>query len=255
MMELLETIGDFLSDVIHTLGYAAKLAGKKITGFFKKRPAKKKSSPGFRIRDLDIYTRVRETMVRLYLKRTVSFQGKNSIITWQPLFFIVLKLALAGIISFLFFSLYPYLAGYLKEGILFFRFHEIFNFDFPSTTSLETLAQIILGIIIGYTGIFFIKYQAEALLSSLIISIQEKRIYYIRNIFFLKELYIFSLPEIDHVVLKQNIITRLLGIGTLLLQKKSGERVVIASLKNAPGVCTKLTSALTPLPAGKGRGE
>ena len=135
---------------------------------------------------------------------------------------------------------------YLKQGILFFRLHEIYNFDLPTTTFLENLAKIILLIIIGYTGIFFVKYQLEALLSALVISKADKRVYYIKNSFLLKELYIFSIPEIDHVVLKQNILTRLIGIGTIMLQKKSGEQVIIASIKNASKVCTQLTSIIGP---------
>jgi hypothetical protein len=254
MMNFLETISDFLTDLFYTLVYNVKQTGKKIINFVKKRIRRKKDSSGFQLRDVNVYRRIRESLIRLYLKRTISFQKKKSIITWQPFFFVFFKLASAGIISYLFFLLYPYLSGYLKEGILFFRLHEIFNFDFPSIRVLDNLAKIILGIIIGYIGIFFVKYQVEALLSALIVSPGDKRIYYIKNTFILKELYIFSIPEIDHVVLKQNIITRLLGIGTLLLQKKSGERVIIASIKDAAGVFSTIISATGSVPREKGQG-
>ena len=159
----------------------------------------------------------------LYLKRTVTFNRKKSFITWQPLLFVLLKVTLGGIAFYLFFSLYPYVSKFIKEGILFFRLHEIYNFDFPTNTFLDTIAKIVLGIIIGYAGLFFVKYQVEALFSALVVSTEDKRVYYIKNALILKSLYIISMPEIDHVILKQNIITRLFGIGTILLQKKSGE--------------------------------
>lgn len=265
-MEFLETIRDFLSDLIHTLAHLLSRMKKGIVTFFKsgikgtfrflRNSIKKiKGISGFHIRDFNIYRRFREALVCMYLKRTISFQKTNSTITWQPLFFVLFKLAAAGIISFCFYSLYPYLAGFLKQGILFFRLHEIFNFDFPTATFLDNLAKIILCIIIGYVGIFFVKYQLEALLSALIISAKDKKAYYLKNTFILKELYIFSIPEIDHVVLKQNILTRLLGIGTILLQKKSGERVIIASIKNASSVFAHLTSIIGHVPVDKGEGK
>lgn len=246
MMDFIETIKDFLSDLFHTLVQLLNRVRIWITGFFKDRIAKKKGKPGFHIRDMNVYRRLRESLVCMYLKRTISFSKKNSIITWQPLFYILFKCAAAGIISYFFYSLYPYLSGYLKEGILFFRLHEIFNFNFPTTTFLDDLAKIILCIIIGYVGLFFVKYQVEALLSAFMISTKDKKVYYIKNCFFIKELYIFSIPEIDHVVLKQNILTRLLGIGTILLQKKSGECVMIASIKNASKVFSTLSSVIGP---------
>ncbi|MBN2535206.1 MAG: PH domain-containing protein [Spirochaetales bacterium] len=246
MIELIEAIRDFLSNLFHALIHLVNRIKKGILEFVRDRIQKKNGVSGFHFRDLNIYRRFKEYLVYMYLKRTITFQKRNCIITWQPFFFVLFKVTAAGIISFCFFSLYPYLSGYLKQGILFFRLHEIFNFDFPTTTFLDNLAKIILCIIIGYTGLFFVKYQVEALLSALIINTNDKKVYYIKNTFLLKELFIFSLPGIDHVVLKQNILSRLLGIGTILLQKKSGERIIIASIKNAPGVFTKLSSAIGP---------
>jgi len=250
-MEFLESIADFFSNIFYKCRETAGKTWSGITNFIKTRVITGKKIRGFHIRDLNIYKRFREFLVHIYLKRTVSFEKTGTVITWQPLPYIILKLTAALIASYLFFSLFPYLSKYLLQGILFFRLHEIYNFDLPSTTFLDNLAKIILLIVIGYIGIFYLKHQFQALLSSLAISACDRRLYYIKNLFLLKELYIFSIPEIDHVVLKQNILTRLLGIGTLLFQKKSGEQVRIASIKNASYVFSHLTALIGDKPAEK----
>ena len=56
-------------------------------------------------------------------------------------------------------------------------------------------------------------------------------------------MFIFNIPEMDFIVLKQNILSRLFGIGTISLQKKSGEQIVIKSLKKA----TKITRLITEI--------
>jgi len=218
-----------------------KLVKDILPSFFKK--VKQVDIKGIiiKIKKINIYQRVREYLIRLYLSNTISIDKKDLSITWQSFIYIFLKLAVATIISYRFFLLYPYVSAWLKEGIIFFRLHEIYNFDFPTVAFLDNLAKIILLIILGYAGIFFIIYQIQALFSAFIISPFDKKVYYVKNFLIFKELFIFSIPEIDHVVLNQNIIYRFFGIGTIRLKKKSGEQVVIANLKNASKIFTKIS--------------
>ncbi|MBN2439953.1 MAG: hypothetical protein JXJ04_01350 [Spirochaetales bacterium] len=241
MMEFLENISSFVSDLFYTIVHGISRFRKLIGDLFKNIKKRHKESR-FHLRDFNLYRRIRESSVRFYLERTITFHKKTSIITWQPLLFVLAKLGAGIVLSLSFFSLYPYLATYIKELILFFRLNEIYNFDFPTTTFIESIARAILLIILGYIGIFYVKYQFEALFSALVISTTDKKVYYIKNALIMKELFIFSMPEIDLVVLKQNILTRLLGIGTILLQKKSGEQVIIASIKNPSKIFLHLTS-------------
>jgi hypothetical protein len=237
VQDIAERVKDFFFSLFELIKTGVTILGEKLTvlsDIIKKFHAT--------LRDLNIYRRAREFFICRYLSKTLSIHKEHITITWQPVLFILCKIIIAGIVSFLAFGLYPYLSTWLKDGIIFFRLHEIYNFDFPTDAFLDTVAQIILGIILGYIGLFFITYQVQALFSSLVVSTFDKKVYYIKNILIWKALYIFSIPEIDHVVLKQNIIYRFLGIGTIMFQKKSGEKVMMCSLKNAPKVFRELSS-------------
>lgn len=178
---------------------------------------------------------------RYYLE-THSIKRENLLITWQPLLLIFTKVAIVAFISYLFYLLHPIVGDWLEQGFLFFRLHEIYNFDFPGKSFFQMIAEYLFLFIIGYHGIFFLFHQFQALFSSLAVSRLDKKVYYIKNHLIKKELFVFSVPEMEIFRLKQNILYRLLGIGTITIQKKSGETVIIKSLKNAPQVMKYITS-------------
>jgi hypothetical protein len=241
VQDMLESVINFFLSLLQAIKTGIITLGKKIAALIialKKLLQKKIFTT---LRNLNIYRRTREFFIYRYLSKTLSIQKEHITITWQPFLFILLKIIIAATASFLAFNLYPYLSSWLKEGLIFFRLHEIYNFDFPTGAFLDTVAQIIIVIILGYIGLFFITYQTQALFSSLVVSTDDKKVYYIKNIIVWKALYIFSIPEIDHVVLKQNILYRLIGVGTIVFQKKSGEKVIINSIKNAPKVFRELS--------------
>jgi hypothetical protein len=76
-------------------------------------------------------------------------------------------------------------------------------------------------------------HQIQALFSALVVCKTKNKVYYIKNHIIKKELYVISIPLMDVIILKQNILYRILGIGTIVLQKKSGEKIIITSIKSA----------------------
>ncbi|MBN1698445.1 MAG: PH domain-containing protein [Spirochaetales bacterium] len=196
------------------------------------------------LKDINIYRHVREHCIYRYLSTMMQLEKSGTVITWQPFYLILVKTIIAVTVFIFVFNLYPYLSGWLGEIVRFFRLHEIYHFDFPTRSSLDTAAQVIIALVLGYIGLFFLIYHIQALFSSLVINNAGKKAYYIRNSVVCTSLYVFSVPEIDHIVLKQNILFRLLGIGTIVFMKKSGEKVTIASIKNASKVFRQFSSII-----------
>jgi hypothetical protein len=80
-----------------------------------------------------------------------------------------------------------------------------------------------------------------ALFSSFIVNEKEGKAFYIKSYLVKKDLYTFSIPEIDMIILKQIILFRILNMGTIILHKKTGEQIKIVSLKNVSSLYKRLT--------------
>lgn len=193
------------------------------------------------LKKLNIYREVRESLVAFYLSKTVAVKKQDLTISWQPPFFIFLKIAVVAFISFKLYELHPVVGTWLKTGLDFFKLHEIYNFKFPAKSFFDTVAHYIFLFIIGYYGIYFLYHQILGLFSVLVINKVDEKVYYIKNFFVKKDLFIFSIPDIALVILKQNIISRLFGLGTISLQKRSGEQVVIRTVQRAHVLLKDLT--------------
>ncbi len=197
------------------------------------------------LRRMNVYRRAREALVSRYLSRTVFIgkKDKDAVITWQPFLYVAIKIGLAAYAASAVFGLYPYVGRGVEWLIRFFRLHEIYNFDIPGPVILNGIGQWVLAVVILLFGFSFAVYQVVALFSSFVVIPARRRAYYIKNSLLRKELFIFSLSEMDHCVLKQNPAARLIGIGTIELRIKSGYSVRIASLKNASLVMKHLVLA------------
>jgi hypothetical protein len=206
-----------------------------------------------RIKVANVYRVIREQLVRFYLKRVAACKGKDLLIIWQPVYFVFIKIAIAVTLSYLLFSQYFYLSSWLSQGLAFFRLNEIYNFEFPKQPFFDSLAKGILLVIIGYYGLYFTYYQIQALFSSFVVSGRQKKAYYIKNFLVKKDLYIFSLPEMDYFTLKHNLLFRPLGIGTIVLKNKSGETITVRSVAYAPKAIKKMTEIKKQGREGKGR--
>jgi hypothetical protein len=193
------------------------------------------------IKKLNIYRRVRESFIAFYLSKTLAAEKKDLTIIWQPPLFVLLKIAVVAFISYKIYWLHPVVGSWLKTALDFFKLHEIYNFTFPSKSFFDTIASYLFLFIIGYHGIYFLSHQVKALFSSLVINKSEQKIYYIKNFFIKKDLFIFSIPDIALIVLKQNIISRLFGLGTISLQKRSGEQIEIRTVQGAHGFLKSIT--------------
>ncbi|MBN2444920.1 MAG: PH domain-containing protein [Spirochaetales bacterium] len=194
------------------------------------------------LKKINIYRRIRESLVSFYLSKTVAAQKKDLTIAWQPPLFIILKITVVAIISYKVYELHPIVGNWFKIGLDFFKLHEIYNFTFPPQSFFDSIASYLFLFIIAYHGIYFLYHQIQALFSVLVINDAEDKVYYIKNFFIKKDLFIFSIPDISLVVLKQNIISRLFGLGTISLQKRSGEQVVIRTVQRAHILLKHLTN-------------
>jgi len=196
-----------------------------------------------RIRRANLYGTIRERFVRFYLRRTAHVRSKNLTIAWQPFHFILVKVIVVSGFSYLLFLQFPLLSGWIGQGLAFFRLSEIYNFKYPDKSFFDSIAKWIILCVIGYYGLYFCFYQLQALFSSLAVSPADNKLYYIRNFILKKDLHIFTLSEIDYVILRQNLFFRLFGIGTIVLKNKAGETVVIRSMKYASHVIKKIADA------------
>jgi hypothetical protein len=237
------------SDLYYDLVEFLRTTRHKLHIFSSSMRFKRKTGKPFDIRDtlarINYYRRIREWCVSHYLSKTVALgkKDKDILITWQPLVYVCLKISLALFAGFALFGFYPEVGRVVEQLIHFFRLHEIYNFDMPGPVMFDAIGQVILAIVIVSAGFSFAVRQLTALFSSFVVNPLWKKAYYIKNILIRKELYVFSLPEIEHCILTQSIPARLFGIGTLELRKKSGYTVRIASVKNAPLVMRYLLLA------------
>ena len=185
-------------------------------------------------------TKLRISLVNRYLEKTTDRKTGNLSYHWQPLLLILAKLLVVAYLSYRFHALYPILGTWLKKGFEFFKLYEIYNFQFPKTRTFDTVAEVMFLLVIGYYGIPFLIRQVQALFSSLVVDPAEKKVYYIKSFLLIKDIYIFMAAEMHHFVLKQNIVSRFLRIGTVVLERKAGEKVVVRSLSRAPDIVSQL---------------
>ena len=188
------------------------------------------------------FVRLRNALTTRYLAKTVSVSRDNLTYHFQPPLLVIIKMTIFAVLAVGFYLLFTVLGAWIQKGFEFFRLHEIYNFDFPKKSFFYSVAEIIMLLIIGYYGIFFLLRQVQALFSTLVLSRSENKIFYIKNTLIWKDFYLFQVAEIDHIVLKQNIIGRLFGIGTVVLAKKNGEGVRVASIRDAPGVVREFST-------------
>ncbi len=188
------------------------------------------------VRDLNVYRKIRERLVRFYIKRTAAttaVKPEKLMVCWQPVPLIIAKVALVAVVSAWLYGFAPLVGKWLKIGFDFFKLEDIYNFEFPKQPFFDAIAGYAILSVIAYYGIWFLYRQLLAFLSVLVINDAEDKVYVVRNAFVRKTLYVFSIADIALVVLRQNLVARLFGIGTISLEKKSGELVEINSVGSA----------------------
>jgi len=188
------------------------------------------------LRNINMYRKLRERLVRFYIRRTIaptSVRRAKLMVYWQPVPLIIAKVALAVVFSFWFYGLAPFVGKWLKIGFDFFKLQDIYKFEFPKQSFFDAIAGYAILFVIAYVGLWFLYHQLVAFLSVLVVNETENRVYVVRNVFVKKTLYAFSIADIALVVLRQNMFARLFGIGSISLEKKSGELVEIKSIAGA----------------------
>ncbi|OHD53220.1 MAG: hypothetical protein A2014_12065 [Spirochaetes bacterium GWF1_49_6] len=184
----------------------------------------------------------REQPLVFYLKKTVSADRDSLTLYFQPRLLIILKVVLFFIAGYFFYEIHHPVGTILQNVMGFFKLDEIYKFKFPDADFFQKAASALFLLVLAYFGVWFLGRQIQGLLSGLAVDRAGKKLYYVRNSLVTVDLYMFAVPEIDMIVLRQNIAGRFLKIGSLELRKKSGERIVIASLGRAPDAIATISS-------------
>jgi hypothetical protein len=195
-----------------------------------------------RFRGANIYRKGREKRARIYLKRSTGIEDSDSIVSWQPLPYVLLKVVIAAVILVSLYILSPVLGGWLEKGFRFFKLHEIYSFTFPSRSFFDTVARGLVLLIELYYGGYFCYHQLLALCSTLVMSARVGKLCLIKSILIRKEVHVMSTHDLDLVVLKQNLLSRVLGIATLVVTTRNGIRLTIRGLTYAPALMKGISS-------------
>jgi hypothetical protein len=93
-----------------------------------------------------------------------------------------------------------------------------------------------------YYGGYFCYHQLLALCSTLVMSARVGKLCLIKSILIRKEVHVMSTHDLDLVVLKQNLLSRVLGIATLVVTTRNGIRLTIRGLTYAPALMKGISS-------------
>ncbi|OHD56201.1 MAG: hypothetical protein A2Y33_00070 [Spirochaetes bacterium GWF1_51_8] len=176
----------------------------------------------------------RKKPLQKYLQKSVAANPESLTLYFQPRYVIIIKVIFFFAAAYFFYELHHPVGKILQDIIGFFKLDEIYKFTFPGEDFFQKVSSALFLLVLAYFGIWFLGRQIQGLLSGLAVDKSSKKLYYVKNILIATNLYVFNVPEIDVIVLKQNLLARLVRIGTLELQKKSGERIVVSMLQNAP---------------------
>jgi hypothetical protein len=187
-------------------------------------------------------TETREQPLVNYLKKTVSADRNSLVLYFQPRYLIILKVMLFFAAGYFFYELHHPVGTILQNIMGFFKLDEIYKFKFPDPGFFQKVSSVLFLLILAYFGVWFLGRQIQGILSGLAVDRAGKKLYYVRNSLVTIDLYMFAVPEIDMIVLKQNIAGRILRVGTIELRKKSGERIAIASIQRAPEAINSISS-------------
>ncbi|MFP4362648.1 MAG: hypothetical protein ACLFR1_02135 [Spirochaetia bacterium] len=231
--EVLGKTGSVLKGVFSSIGTAVTYAWKQIQRAVKLRPVHF----------------VRAKILRFYLQSKIDSLGSIQAF-WQPVLWVAVKVTVVVLLSIKIYSFHGAVGNWFEEVVAFFRLEEIYNFDFPSSSFFQRISRYLFLFVIAYYGLYFLYYQILAFFSALVIDTESNRAYYVKNSLLSKELYILPLPEMDMVVLKQNLIFRLFSMGSVVFHKNSGETITVSSIFMAPSA-VKLLSAQKKEEPGK----
>ncbi len=188
----------------------------------------------------ELYRQFRHQRTDQYLGKTISGH-RIDLVTWQPLWWIFLKLLLLCAAAYVIYRFHDKLGFWMHIGFTFFRFSEVYKFTLPDRAAFNWAARAIMLLVIAYYGLPVVLNQAGALFSVLAVDRLRGRIYYLKNWLMKKDLYIIPQADITMIVLKQTLPGRLFDIGTVVIQKTNGEELRIASLARVAGAVQALS--------------
>lgn len=207
---------------------------------------------------LKIYNNIahyNDIFIKNYLQKNIFSSYKEIIFFQQSRLFIAIKFTLFFLIVMILFPYHVKFGEILQTGCKFFKLNEIFNFKFPSNLFFYNMSINIFLIFFIYHGYFFLINQVESIFSSLAINqrpsdsrlhlnknyIENPLYCYVKNKLIVKEYIVFSPKDIEYGIIKQNIISKLFKIGTVIFQKHNGDQIIIRSIKYPEQAISYLT--------------
>jgi hypothetical protein len=182
------------------------------------------------------FPRLRKAAGRFPLRRTGLKMKDAGLTTWQPIPWVLIKITAISFAVYLLLQLRDKLGTFFFDAVSFFRLQEIYNFDLPAPAFYDRLALIILAAAGGLYGGYFLIKQLQALFSTLIIDTKKERIYYLESYLLYRRLHTIPFNTIASITLRQELISRIFGIGGILISMTSGERIMIRSIRHAAQV-------------------
>jgi hypothetical protein len=186
-------------------------------------------------------TALKQKHILSFINTTTGINLDTNSCYWQPIYLVAARtlLFLSLVIISIVFHLVP--GGLMHSLVGYFKFEAIFKFTAPDRGFYNTLSLILILILIAYYGFIFIRNQVESLFSSLVIDEKNRQLYLVKSRFFTYDIKIIPLHEIPAVTLKQNILYKLVNLGTLVFHKTTAEQIRFYALFNARNALSTIT--------------
>ena len=190
-----------------------------------------------------VFKRARRAIAQGMLTFDANIHGEGVEAAWQPVPWVLAKVAAIIGVAWWAFTYHPVVGGWLEEMMNFFRLSEIYNFELPGRDSFNRVAALLFGVALGYPGIYLLIQQIEGLFSTLVISTHDHTLYYVQSHLVRRALHVFPLDRIESIRLEQLLPARLIGIGTIVLRHDDGTEIRIASVRGARRLIRSLNDA------------
>ncbi len=177
--------------------------------------------------------RVRAAGAYLALRRAGVSRGHDVLVSWQPIFWVLAKIA-ALVFGAIFLLRFVEPLGQVFDKVVgFFQLDQIYNFELPTIDTYNRVARLLILAVIGLYGGYLLVLQLQALFSTVIFDRTGRCFYYLESYLVYRRVHTIPSGSVESITLRQTILSRLFTIGGLLVTTASGERLLIRNVWNA----------------------
>ncbi len=225
---------------------APAAAWAAVRGFFS-RTARAASKAAASVRDwLDTYWlpgRARRWAATQSVRRLGLAKSAETLVTYQPVLWVAAKVVAVILAARMVLGFDQEMGRLLSDVVGFFQLDQIYNFELPTLATYTRWSGMALLGVVALAGGYAMVLQVQALFSTVVLDLTSRTLYYVEGYVLLRRVHTVAAGRIEVVTLRQWLLTRLLGIGTLDLTAVSGERMIIRAQWRAPETVAALRSA------------